>query len=101
MTNINDEPDEDSLDRERPTPSEILQDELEPLPTGNTLCPKIGAAQWTCTREECTCHLKESIPERCKICGRPKREKCEDGWLPPIGPCSDDSYITSRPCPNA
>lgn len=28
----------------------------------NTLCPKIGAAQWTCTRDECTCHLKESIP---------------------------------------
>jgi len=27
----------------------------------NTLCPKIGAAQWTCTRDECTCHLKESI----------------------------------------
>jgi hypothetical protein len=30
----------------------------------NTLCPKIGAAQWTCTRAECTCHLKETIPER-------------------------------------
>ena len=28
---------------------------------GNTLCPKIGAAQWTCTKDECTCHLKESI----------------------------------------
>jgi hypothetical protein len=30
----------------------------------NTLCPKIGAAQWTCTRDECTCHLKENIPAR-------------------------------------
>lgn len=25
---------------------------------GNTLCPKIGAAQWTCSKEECSCHLK-------------------------------------------
>jgi len=24
----------------------------------------MGAAQWTCTRDECTCHLKETIPER-------------------------------------
>lgn len=30
----------------------------------NTLCPKIGAAQWTCTYDECTCHLKETIPAR-------------------------------------
>ena len=30
----------------------------------NTLCPKIGAAQWTCTKDECTCHLKDSIPAR-------------------------------------
>jgi len=29
-------------------------------------------------------------------CGR-----CDkDGWLEPIGPCRDGSYITSRPCPN-
>ena len=27
----------------------------------NTKCPKIGAAQWTCTKTECVCHLKESI----------------------------------------
>jgi hypothetical protein len=40
-------------------------------------------------------------PVVCTKCGRPKRANCEDGWLPPIGPCSDDSYITSRPCPNA
>jgi hypothetical protein len=40
-------------------------------------------------------------PSICTKCGRPKRAKCEDGWLPPIGPCSDDSYITTRPCPNA
>jgi hypothetical protein len=46
---------------ESPTPSELSQAELEPLPTGNTLCPKIGAEQWTCTKDECTCHLKESI----------------------------------------
>lgn len=30
----------------------------------NTLCPKIGATQWTCTYDECTCHLKETIPVR-------------------------------------
>ena len=22
------------------------------------------------------------------------------GWLEPIGPCADGSYITSRPCPD-
>jgi DnaJ-class molecular chaperone len=22
-----------------------------------------------------------------------------EGWLEPIGPCADGSYITSRPCP--
>src|ERR1700676_5044593 len=27
----------------------------------NTLCPKIGAAQWSCTKDECTCHLNERI----------------------------------------
>ena len=31
------------------------------LSLGNTICPKIGAAQWTCTKDECTCHLKETI----------------------------------------
>jgi hypothetical protein len=30
----------------------------------NTLCPKIGAAQWTCTGSECTCHLKARAVER-------------------------------------
>jgi hypothetical protein len=44
---------------------------------------------------------KEIDGALCPICRRPKRANCEDGWLPPIGPCSDDSYITSRPCPNA
>jgi hypothetical protein len=37
------------------------------MPDTNTLCPKIGAAQWTCTRDECTCHLKESIPVRRRV----------------------------------
>jgi hypothetical protein len=27
----------------------------------NTLCPKVGAAQWACTKDECMCHLKEGI----------------------------------------
>lgn len=31
---------------------------------GNTICPKIGAAQWTCTGSECTCHLKARAIER-------------------------------------
>ena len=27
-------------------------------------------------------------------------ERCGgEGWLEPIGPCADGSYITSRPCP--
>lgn len=25
---------------------------------GQTRCPLIGERQWTCTREQCTCHLK-------------------------------------------
>lgn len=27
----------------------------------NTICPKLGAAQWSCTHDECTCHLKPTI----------------------------------------
>lgn len=26
-----------------------------------TKCPKIGAAQWTCTYAECICHLKGTL----------------------------------------
>jgi hypothetical protein len=42
------------------------------------------------------------LPEhiKCKQCGRNQYPKCEGGWLPPIGPCRDGSYITSRRCPN-
>lgn len=30
---------------------------------------------------------------------KPKCSRCKDtGWLDPIGPKADDSYITSRPC---
>lgn len=25
--------------------------------TKETYCPKLGADQWSCTPEECTCHL--------------------------------------------
>lgn len=39
--------------------------------------------------------------DMCPICKRPKRKDCDaDGWLEAIGPKSDDSYITCRPCPN-
>jgi len=32
--------------------------------------------------------------------GAPKCDRCAgSGWLDPIGPKSDGSYITSRPCP--
>lgn len=38
----------------------------------------------------------------CKTCGREKHPKCDgEGWLEPIGPKSDGSYITSRRCYNA
>ena len=31
---------------------------------------------------------------------RPVCARCSGtGWLDPIGPCVDGSYITSRPCP--
>ena len=30
----------------------------------NTTCPKIGAAQWSCSAAECTCHLKSRVIER-------------------------------------
>ena len=36
---------------------------------------------------------------KCALCGRPKRTNCNEGWLDAIGPKSDGSYITSRPCP--
>ena len=39
--------------------------------------------------------------DMCPICKRPKRKDCDaDGWPEAIGPKSDDSYITCRPCPN-
>jgi hypothetical protein len=39
--------------------------------------------------------------ELCHVCGRLKRKDCDDdGWLKAIGPKSDGSYITARPCPN-
>jgi hypothetical protein len=39
--------------------------------------------------------------ELCKVCGRLKRKDCgPDGWLDAIGPKTDGSYITARPCPN-
>ena len=31
---------------------------------GNTRCPKIGAAQWSCNAAECTCHLKAAASLR-------------------------------------
>lgn len=41
------------------------------------------------------------VRTRCPKCGLPKRRTCDgQGWLDAIGPCADDSYITSRPCPN-
>jgi hypothetical protein len=30
----------------------------------NTLCPKVGAAQWTCTPAECNCHVNRSARRR-------------------------------------
>lgn len=37
----------------------------------------------------------------CKYCGRRKRKDCYgNGWLEPLGPYRDGSYMTSRPCPN-
>jgi hypothetical protein len=36
----------------------------DPSKLGNTFCPKIGAAQWTCSASECICHLKERAAER-------------------------------------
>jgi len=35
-----------------------------PLAEVNTLCPKLGAAQWTCSASECTCHLKAAAQLR-------------------------------------
>jgi hypothetical protein len=56
--------------------------------TQNTLCPKIGLAQWTCTGAECTCHLKERVLAREKKMKRRTRQSDEDdtqfhfGWTP-------------------
>lgn len=41
------------------------------------------------------------IRQRCAKCGLDKRRTCDgQGWLDAIGPKSDGSYITTRPCPN-
>jgi hypothetical protein len=38
--------------------------------------------------------------KKCAKCGHRRREDCDgEGWLEPIGPCSDGSYVSSRPCP--
>jgi hypothetical protein len=45
----------------------------------STLCPKIGTFQWSCTREECTCHLKSSLPagkSTCLHCGHTEYSDC-------------------------
>jgi hypothetical protein len=37
----------------------------------------------------------------CPECLHPRRKDCDGrGWLEAIGPHSDGSYITSRPCPH-
>lgn len=41
------------------TPSEPIG--IKPI---NTLCPKQGMWQWTCSYEECNCHLKETIERK-------------------------------------
>ena len=43
-----------------------------------------------------------SIPANtCQLCQREKRADCDgSGWIYPIGPCADGSYMTSRPCQN-
>lgn len=39
---------------------------------------------------------------QCPTCKQPKKDNCDGyGWLEAIGPCSDGSYITSRPCPRS
>jgi hypothetical protein len=36
----------------------------------NTLCPKLGAAQWSCSAAECVCHLKAAAQLR-EMRGKP------------------------------
>lgn len=45
----------------------------------NTLCPKVGASQWSCSHKECICHLKGSLPKvnvTCVNCGNTDLNKC-------------------------
>ena len=51
----------------------------------NTICPRIGAAQWACYFDECTCHRKEFA--------RPKPQT-EKPVAPDTSPC-DGSTETS------
>lgn len=65
-----------------------------------TLCPKMGVMQWTCTKDECICHLKDSIKPTCKKCGRRTRTGCDgEGWIEGKD-YPDGSSMTARPCPN-
>ncbi len=34
---------------------------------GNTVCPRVGAMQWTCTVDECTCHLIERLRKKATL----------------------------------
>jgi hypothetical protein len=42
--------------------------DMEKLST--TKCPKMGTEQWSCSKDECICHLKEKI-----TCDYPNCEK--------------------------
>lgn len=63
----------------------------------NTLCPKIGAAQWTCTKDECTCHLKDSIGVRHGE-AMTGAHSHEDGALEPYCPFCRKRHVGGDTC---
>lgn len=43
-----------------------------------------------------------TTPIKCLLCGKPKIDGCDgDGWMEPLGPYPDGSYMTMCPCLNA
>lgn len=78
-------------------PTEQKYDELRAL-----VIEHIEAMQFNQLNQMFSRRERESFETLAKVVGvqlDPACKRCNDsGWLEPIGPCADGSYISSRPC---
>ena len=76
---------------------QFIKEGWKPHGPGKCRCPRCGGIASTnaMARARHVCPPKPEAPRAPLVC-----ERCSGtGWLDPIGPKSDGSYITSRPCP--